>query len=219
MRVLDTFSGAGGFSYGFEKTGLFEIVGAIEKDSWAAETFEFNHPNTKVLVNSLEDLTDEEIKSTFGSIDVVLGGPPCQGYSIANKKALDPKDPRNSLFREFIRVGSILNPSIMIMENVPNLIKARTNTNKLVLEIIIEELESLGYNVYHSILKASDYGVPQIRKRLFVIASKHTLNNPFPKPTHAIVEDTELFNSKLKKTPTLLVLQLILMICLLHLAA
>tara|TARA_B100000795_G_scaffold268658_1_gene256112 strand:- start:695 stop:1888 length:1194 start_codon:yes stop_codon:yes gene_type:complete len=203
MNVLDTFAGAGGFSLGFEQSGDYTVVGAIEKDSWACETFQHNHPNAKVIVESLENLSDEEIKLAFPNIDVVLGGPPCQGFSIANRKALDAKDPRNSLFREFIRVGSILNPSIMIMENVPNLIKAKTNDKKLVIDIIIEELESLGYNVYHSILKASDYGVPQIRKRLFVIASKEPLKNPFPKQTHIFSEKSNLSESRLEKTPNL----------------
>lgn len=203
MRVLDTFAGAGGFSLGFEQALDFTIVGAIEKDSWACETFQHNHPNTKIIVNSIENLTDDEIKRTFSDIDVILGGPPCQGFSIANKKALDSKDPRNSLFREFIRVGSILNPSLMIMENVPNLIKSKTKDKKLIIDIIVNELEQLGYNVYHTILKASDFGVPQIRKRLFVIASKIPLKTPFPSPTHCFSEKPSLFNSNLKITPTL----------------
>ena len=203
MNILDTFAGAGGFSLGFEQSGDYTVVGAIEKDSWACETFQYNHPNAKVIVDSLENLSDEEIKLAFPNIDIVLGGPPCQGFSIANKKALDPKDPRNSLFREFIRIGSILNPSVMIMENVPNLIKAKTNDKKLVIDIIVKELEDLGYNVYHTILKASDYGVPQIRRRLFVIASKEPLKNPFPKPTHSFKEEVNLFESNLEQTPNL----------------
>lgn len=203
MNVLDTFAGAGGFSLGFEQTGDYNIVGAIEKDSWACETFQHNHPNAKVIVDSIENLTDEEIRIAFPNVDVVLGGPPCQGFSIANRKALDPKDPRNSLFREFIRVGSVLNPSIMIMENVPNLIKAKTNDKKLVINIIIQELELLGYNVYHTILKASEFGVPQIRKRLFVIASKIPLDNPFPKQTHQILEEPNSLVDNLKRTPNL----------------
>ncbi len=203
MNVLDTFAGAGGFSLGFEQTGDYNIVGAIEKDSWACETFQYNHPNAKVIVDSIENLTDEEIRIAYPNIDVVLGGPPCQGFSIANRKTQDSKDPRNSLFREFIRVGSILKPSIMILENVPNLIKAKTNDQKLVIDILIQELELLGYNVYHKILKASNFGVPQIRKRLFVIASKTPLDNPFPKQSHRFPDETNLFDANLKVTPTL----------------
>jgi len=203
MNILDTFAGAGGFSLGFEQAGGYNIVGAIEKDSWACETFQYNHPKSKVITASIENLSDDEIKKTFSDIDVVLGGPPCQGFSIANKKSLDPKDPRNSLFKEFIRVGAVLKPTLMIMENVPNLIKARTADKELVIDIIIRELESLGYFVYHTILKASDFGVPQIRKRLFVIASKIALKTPFPEKTHHFSEERDLFNTVFKSTPTL----------------
>jgi len=203
MTILDTFAGAGGFSLGFEQSGAFEIAGAIEKDAWACETFGFNHPNSKVIVDSIENLADKEISQHFDKIDVVLGGPPCQGFSIANKRAMDPKDPRNSLFKEFIRIGAILDPLSMVLENVPNLIKARTNDKRFVIDIILQELESLGYYVYHSILKATDFGVPQIRKRLFVIASKVPLREPFPEKTHCIQCDDSLFEQNLKQTPTL----------------
>ncbi len=203
MKVLDTFAGAGGFSLGFEMAGC-EIVGAIEIDAWACETFSHNHPEATVIRASIEKLSDEEILEKFqnNKPDIVLGGPPCQGFSICNKNNGDPKDPRNTLFEEFIRVGKVLSPKIMIMENVPNLVKARTASKELVIEIIKKELESLGYFVYSKILEAVDYGVPQIRKRLFVIASEVALNNPFPKPTHAVSVD-DLFSVGLEKTPTL----------------
>ena len=107
-------------------------------------------------------------------------------HSICNKNSGDPKDPRNSLFEEFIRLGKILQPKMMIMENVPNLVKAKTENDELVLDIIKSELENLGFYVYSNILEAVNYGVPQIRKRLFVIASRIELNNPFPQITHSI---------------------------------
>jgi len=202
MRVLDTFAGAGGFSLGFEMAG-YEIVGAIETDAWATETFSYNHPNTKVIKSNIEDISNDKLLELFGDSlpDVILGGPPCQGFSICNKKNGDPKDPRNSLFEEFVRIGDVLKPKIMIMENVPNLIKAKTKNNELVLDIIKLELEKLGYYVYSTILEAVDYGVPQIRKRLFVIASSIKLDNPFPEKTHSV--DVDLFSSSLKKTPVL----------------
>ena len=202
-KVLDVFAGAGGFSLGFEMAG-FEIVGAIETDAWATETFSFNHPEALVIKANIEDLSDKEIISKFEGkeIDVILGGPPCQGFSICNKKNGDPKDPRNSLFEEFIRLGKLLSPQIMIMENVPNLVKAKTNAKELVLDIIKNELAGLGYRVCSAILEAVDYGVPQIRKRLCVIASKTELDYFFPTPTHAL-NTNDLFATDLKKTPTL----------------
>lgn len=202
LKVLDTFSGAGGFSLGFDMAG-FDIVGAIEKDAWATDTFSFNHPESIVVKAGIEELSDEEIINLFGdkNIDVILGGPPCQGFSICNKNNGDPKDPRNSLFEEFIRVGRLLSPSIMIMENVPNLVKAKTHSNELVIDIIKKELSALGYHVYSEILEAVKFGVPQIRKRLFVIATKFEMNNPFPSATHSW-QDANLLSSGLKKTPT-----------------
>ncbi|EBU6381043.1 DNA cytosine methyltransferase, partial [Salmonella enterica] len=199
VKVLDTFAGAGGFSLGFHMAGA-EIIGAIEVDSWATETFKFNHPESLVIKKDISQFSDEEILETFknNKPDIILGGPPCQGFSIANKKNGDHKDPRNSLFEEFLRIGRILSPMVMIMENVPNIIKAKTKDGIFVVDIIKEELSSLGYHVYHNILESTDFGVPQIRKRLFIIASRKELKNPFPKPTHNITG-----SDGLKKTPTL----------------
>lgn len=205
MKVLDTFAGAGGFSLGFHLTGHYEIIGAIEFDQWAADTFKFNHPDSTVLVGDIKQYDKEFLLEAFpNKPDIILGGPPCQGFSIANNKAGDPTDPRNSLFKEFVRLGQIFEPKIMIMENVPNLMKARTHDKELVIDIIVKELEALGYYVYHNILSAADYGVPQIRKRLVVVASKEPLDNPFPSPTHTIGGDSlTLFGNSLESTPTL----------------
>jgi len=205
MKVLDTFAGAGGFSLGFELAGNYQVIGGIEFDKWAGETFQYNHTTSKVLVGDIQLYSDEFLKETFISPpDVILGGPPCQGFSICNKNAGDSKDPRNSLFNEFIRLGKIFSPKIMVMENVPNIIKAKTGDGRWVIEIIKEELEQLGYYTYHKILQATDYGVPQIRKRLFVIASKEKLARPFPNPTHAVGgKERTLFDNGLKRCPDL----------------
>lgn len=203
MKVLDTFAGAGGFSLGFKNAG-YKIIGAIETDAWACETFAFNHPDAIVINSSIEEIDDDEILQIFGKNrpDIILGGPPCQGFSICNKNSGDSKDPRNSLFEEFVRVGKVLDPKVMIMENVPHLIKAKTATKELVINIINSELSKLGFFVYSDILEAVNYGVPQIRKRLFVIASKKKLHRPFPEATHSPTTD-ELFTFLLKRTPTL----------------
>lgn len=205
-KVLDSFAGAGGFSLGFHLTGNYEIIGAIEKDAWACETFQANHPDSKVVQNSIESLKDNEIIDLFKGEkpDIILGGPPCQGFSIANKKAGDPKDPRNSLFEQFVRLGDLFSPEVMIMENVPNLIKAKTSDKKFVIDIIISELESIGYNVSFKVLKATDYGVPQIRQRVFVMATKKSFKHVFPKNTHKLKNQPEtLFQNGLKICPTL----------------
>lgn len=203
FRVLDTFAGAGGFSLGFNMAGA-KIIGAIEKDAWACETFKYNHPETKVLHRDITEMTNDEIFNCFinEQPNVLLGGPPCQGFSICNKNNGDPKDPRNSLFEDFIRVGKVLNPEIIIMENVPNLIKTKTASNEFVINIIVSKLESLGYFVKYKILEATDFGIPQIRKRLFVIATKKHINDPFPQKTHDIQYEANT-TSKFLKCPTL----------------
>lgn len=196
--MLDVFSGAGGFSCGFHLSGDYNIVGAIELDEWASETFEYNHKGSTVVNADITTLTNSEIISKFGNkVDVIVGGPPCQGYSICNKDAGDPKDPRNTLFNEFLRVTSLLDPEIVIMENVPNLLKAKTESKDFVIEIIKKELEKLGYYVYYDVLEAIKYGVPQIRKRLVVIGSKSKLDNPFPLPTHKDGSKPDIFSSHL----------------------
>lgn len=197
MKVLDLFAGAGGFSLGFQLAG-YEIVGAIELDEWAAKTFQFNHPNAKVLIGDITSFSDEFVLAAFEKPDIILGGPPCQGFSICNKNAGDPADPRNSLFTEMIRFGRLFSPQCIIMENVPNLLNAKTKNGDMVIHIIVSELEAIGYHVRCRVLEATSFGVPQIRKRLFVIASRCELKQPFPLPTHGLEQQNTLL-----KTPTL----------------
>lgn len=186
-KIIDLFAGAGGFSCGFEMAG-FEVSLAIEFDKWAGETFQANHKNSQVVIGDIADISDAEIVNKIepGAIDIIIGGPPCQGFSICNKNAGDPKDPRNSLFSEFLRFGRLYQPKMMVMENVPNLLKASTSEKIAVIDIITSELKKIGYTIYSDILQATDFGVPQIRKRLFVVASQVPLENPFPAATHVI---------------------------------
>lgn len=199
LNVLDLFAGAGGFSLGFENAGA-KIRGALETDAWACETFAANHPETKILQKKIETVTNRQFEKYFSaeSPAIIVGGPPCQGFSVCNKNSGDPKDPRNSLFRDFVRAGRIFKPKVMIMENVPNLIKAKNSDGVPVLDIITNELEKLNYHIYWKLLDATDFGVPQIRRRLFVIASHKPLLNPFPAPTHNLDGSAGLL-----QTPTL----------------
>jgi len=203
-NILDTFAGAGGFSLGFALSGHYNIIGAIEQDEWAAETFSCNHPCTKVIVRDIKEVSDDELVENFGNkIDVLLGGPPCQGFSQANKNAGDPKDPRNSLFMEFLRVAKVLSPQVVIMENVPNIVKAITQKGEYVIGLVMRELQELGYNVEYRILNATDYGVPQIRRRMVLIGSKKKFDEYYPLPTYSVDEtEAELFDT-VKKCPTL----------------
>lgn len=208
-KVFDVFSGAGGFSCGFEMAGC-EVIGAVEHDKWAADTFSFNHPSAKMLLGDIESFSDEYLKETITEKpDIIIGGPPCQGFSICVKNAGDPKDPRNSLFVEFIRMAKIFSPSVMVMENVPNIAKAKTKSGERVVDIIRKQFENLGYYVYSAILSASDYGVPQMRQRFVLIASREELQHPFPKATHYIPDNEQqmtlldIGTEGLKPCPTL----------------
>lgn len=206
LKALDLFCGAGGFSLGFQMAG-FDVIGGIERDKWACETFEFNHPGATTIHRNITEVSDDELKELFSrkKPDIIVGGPPCQGYSIANKKSGDPKDPRNSLFKEFLRIGAALQPDIMVMENVPNLCAARTASKESVLEIIKQSLKEQGYHPYSTILHATSFGVPQMRQRLFVIGSRFPLSSAFPTPTHHVIEDGDrlLFDDEFLPCPSL----------------
>lgn len=209
-KVFDVFSGAGGFSLGFEMAGC-EIIGAIEHDKWATDTFSHNHPNAVMMLGDIESFSEDYLRVNLKEKpDIIIGGPPCQGFSICTKNAGDPKDPRNSLFTEFIRMAQIFDPSVMVMENVPNIVKAKTKSGEKVVDIIKVEFEKLGYHVAHSILTASDYGVPQMRQRFVLVASKNALEHPFPKKTHYVQDCSDgqitmfdLEENGLKRCPTL----------------
>lgn len=203
-KIFDVFSGAGGFSLGFELAGC-KAIAAIEQDKWAADTYKYNNPETKMFLGNIESFSDDYLLSEIhDKPDIIIGGPPCQGFSICKKNAGDPKDPRNSLFTEFIRMARIFNPQALVMENVPNIERAKTKSGERVVEIIEKEFNALGYKVYHTILTASDYGVPQMRQRFILIASKRPLDNPFPKPSHFVPSEGEEETPKgLIKCPTL----------------
>jgi len=196
-KVADLFAGAGGFSLGFEFAGA-NIVSAIEKDEWACDTLRHNHPHTSVHSSDIQALSDDELGRLVGNVDILIGGPPCQGFSVANIRAGDPNDPRNSLFREFIRAAEIANPRALLLENVPGLLRRQTADGRAVISVITSEFSRLGYQPYFSILQAMDFGVPQLRPRLFVLGLRRKSQNPFPRPTHgedAQQEAPSLFNS------------------------
>ena len=185
-RVTDLFAGAGGFSLGFEAAG-FHIHSAIEIDEWACQTLVANHASTNVTKANLTEISDETLKAACGGSHVIVGGPPCQGYSVANSKAGDPTDPRNTLFMEFVRAVSLSAPDVVILENVPGLLKRKAKCGRFVIDLIAAELEQLGLTVSWTVLEAQSFGVPQLRPRLFVVGVRKGTWT-FPKPTHGPVD-------------------------------
>lgn len=200
-RVLDLFAGAGGFSLGFKAAG-FKVVGASELDEWASDTIRSNFPDEAVLSGDIRKISADDFRKKFGEVDVIIGGPPCQGFSIANVGGRKADDPRNTLFREYLRAVKALDPELAIIENVAGLMTKKTPEKKLYIDIIQEELNQLGYETSVALLHAQDFGVPQIRPRLIIVGSKKALKSPFPLQTHfAPPESLSLFTNEQTHVP------------------
>ena len=174
MNIIDLCAGCGGLTTGFEMVGFNSIL-AVEKDNGAAETYKYNHPNTNVLVEDItklkninEYLSDEDI-----IIDGVISGVPCQGFSLSGNR--DPKDPRNSLFMDFLRVVRECNAKFFVMENVQGMLSMKTKSGAKVMDIILSEMDNSGYNVNYELLNAAEFGVPQSRKRLIFVGIRKDL--------------------------------------------
>lgn len=173
-RILDLFCGAGGLSLGFEKAG-FSVVKAIDIDPWAINTYNFNRKEQVAEVLDIASMTKEYLQN-LGSIDGIIGGPPCQGFSIANGQRIIDDD-RNKLYREYFRILEQVRPKFFILENVTGLL---TLAKGVVKDDILKRAKRLGYNVEIKTVNASLYGVPQVRNRvLFVGIHKSCNRNKF----------------------------------------
>ncbi len=178
--LVDLFSGAGGMSLGFEQAG-FDVRVAVEFDAWHAATHEFNFPYGVTLLKSVVDVAGDEIREAGeieGEVDLVIGGPPCQGFSHMGRR--DEGDPRNTLVDEFARIVSELQPRAFVMENVPGMQSGKTRS---IFDRVVSSLEEAGYSVTPArILDARDFGVPQNRRRLFLMGlradERGTLEHP-----------------------------------------
>ena len=198
FTVVDLFCGAGGLSLGLELSKHFRVVGAIDHWLPAIETFRYNHPHIpaeSIVHGNLLDIFDEHksenLLSKWGfpeqPVDVVVGGPPCQGMSLAGKRLSN--DPRNQLFKCFVEMVRRLQPRIFIMENVPGLLSADGGR---ILRVILDAFKGIEYNHFYDhqpeILKSETYGAPQIRRRLFFIgfpSDGHLKSITWPPPqTH-----------------------------------
>lgn len=178
------FCGAGGLSLGFEHAG-FHIATASDIDKWAAETYQKNHPNTTFICADISSLSGKDILETAGlsaqDVDVVFGGPPCQGFSLANAQSRLLDNPNNRLFREFIRIVEELQPPWFLMENVPGLLRMQKGLIKGEIE---NRFGELGYRVWPEILCAADYGAPQIRQRIIFVGNRTGQDFQFPVPSY-----------------------------------
>jgi DNA-cytosine methyltransferase len=190
LKYIDLFSGAGGFSLGFDKAG-FNNIFSVEIQNDFCETYKTNFPSHTLIQNDIAKVTKEEIEklTKLNEIDVIIGGPPCQGFSIAGnigRKFVD--DPRNKLFKEFVRIVSIVKPKYFVMENVARLYTHNQHQTK---KEIIEDFNTLGYAVRCEVLNSADYGVPQIRKRVIFIGSRISDKISFPNISHTTYKTVE----------------------------
>lgn len=181
LTVVDLFSGCGGLSKGFLDAG-YDVILGVDNDKPSLETFKANHGHSKALnVDLFDKQSIQEIKKITGKkVDVLIGGPPCQGFSLTGTRNFDDK--RNRLYLSFIDAINQLKPKAFLIENVPGLVRLY---NGAVKDEIIKRLSKIGYSVEWKILSAADYGVPQIRKRVvFVGILKKYGKFDFPKATN-----------------------------------
>lgn len=176
MKVLDLFCGAGGLGLGFKQAG-FDIIGGIDFEENAIKTHNHNFKDSESFCIDISKMENKDILEKFKNVDLIIGGPPCQGFSTANMWQKDEKDDeRNKLFYEFIRYVEVLKPKAILIENVQGIL---TKNDGYAKKRITQLLTESGYNVSSKLLLASDYGVPQKRRRAFFVGIKDTYGKTF----------------------------------------
>jgi DNA (cytosine-5)-methyltransferase 1 len=177
---IDLFSGCGGFSTGFEMSGMETSI-ALDIHPPSLETLRLNHPRTRTVLGDIRRVDEHEFASlceSDSSATVLTAGVPCQGFSLSNRKR-HAEDKRNYLFQEFIRIAELIRPEAVVLENVSGLTSTKNGDFKRDITAAIEEL---GFDVHFAQLNAAEYGVPQIRKRVFFVGVPKGANWKFPAP-------------------------------------
>jgi len=179
LKAIDLFSGCGGLSLGLEKAG-FKVVYANDIHEDAMKTYKYNFPKTTTETKDITRTNPNDVKRKIGrkKIGIIVAGTPCQGFSTSGKRNLN--DPRNKLFKQLLKFLIEFQPKIFVMENVTGLL---TVDNGKTFKKIKKSFSNLGYFVYHRVLSATDFGVPQYRNRIFIIGSRKNIpeNKLFPR--------------------------------------
>lgn len=204
VTAIDLFCGCGGMTRGLVDAGI-DVVCGIDVWQTAINTYKANNDGHVAICGDIRELDPVVVGTTIGThrVDIVAGGPPCQGFSIAGKR--NTNDPRNSLFMDFLRFIRHFKPSVVVMENVVGILSMKTAEGFPVKEIIAEEFRSAGYTVEYAKLLACEFGVPQVRRRVIFLAVPTEMyavsRITFPSPTlskdnyipvSTILEDEEL---------------------------
>ena len=180
MKCISLFSGMGGDSHGIVKSGC-ELVAYSELEKVFRETHDLNFDKCELLgTGDITKTDDENFLKYKGIVNLIFAGFPCQGFSNAGKKLQD--DPRNTLFREFLRATKLVEPDYIIGENVKGLMKRLTSNGDKYIDIIEKEFNDLGYDIVYDVLKCHEYGIPQSRERLIIVGIKKSLNKKFEFP-------------------------------------
>jgi DNA (cytosine-5)-methyltransferase 1 len=194
-KVIDLFCGAGGFHIGFEQAGC-EIKLCIDNNNLVEKTHKRNYPLIPIINRDISIISVDEIKEycTEG-IDILIGGPPCQGFSTIGKRISSSPDkrnmtdPRNELVLAYSRIVREVRPKFVIMENVKGIL---TMKDGLYLDTVLSELRCSGYDVDYKLINMADYGIPQIRERVIILGNRIGLPVEFPKPDHSDNPDDNL---------------------------
>lgn len=189
--AIALFAGCGGMSLGFKWAG-FDVKGFVELETSAREIYSINFPDARELGADILKLNDEQIiawKERLGNIDVLCGGPPCQGFSLAGKR--DEGDYRNKLYREYQRIAEIVRPKAFVLENVRLLTSMKEEDGSSVLQNIVNGFEALGYATTYKVLNAAEFGVPQSRERVVFIGVDKALG-----VTPSLPEETHIFENQ-----------------------
>jgi DNA (cytosine-5)-methyltransferase 1 len=202
IKVLDLFAGAGGYGLGFSLASRkYKLICSLEVDKWAVKTLKANNKHKqKIILGDIRHFnTAEKIyKACPNSPNVIIGGPPCQGFSLASSSK-DPKDPRNSLFKNFAQWVNVLRPEVFAMENVKGFLTGENEKGEKIIDIIEKRFRKIGYTINIWELNAANYGVPQRRERIFIVGTKFGIKIPKPPKTHYLPEQKKELNGHVKK--------------------
>ena len=184
LRVLDLFCGAGGLSFGLELTGCFTTVAGLDLLPDRIATFRANHPHATGIVGDIREVSVSGLMDIANSLDVIVGGPPCQGFSsIRPFRPLTEGDKRNTLIEQFVVWVSAIKPRWFVFENVPGLL---THRRGLILQTLLDSFKSCGYRVTWRVMNSAHYGVPQNRERLVIVGNRTNADFQWPLPSHRI---------------------------------
>lgn len=200
-NAVDLFCGAGGLSYGFEKAG-FNTIFAVESNETYAQTYRKNFPKVDMFCGDIKEVPDSKIKELKDKVDIIVGGPPCQGFSLAGnigRRFLE--DERNYLFLEYVRFVKIIKPKMFVLENVASLV---THNKGATIREIANQFESIGYKIQYKVLNAVNYLVPQERRRVFIIGTRYNIEFNYPKEEGKIITIKDAIDDlpKLKSSET-----------------